>query len=171
MDFKFLKDRYDYELQRKEQLTSALTLPVGVLSGLGGLMAAMVRSFSPKRLWISVPFGIALTSAVLAFFACLVYLALAYHRQKYIYLPLLGELKEFEDRFIDFSRVMAGGLEEVEEVFETNLRTRIIESADRNTDNNDERSRLLHRARLALFLVLICTAAAGVAYVLNYVVG
>jgi hypothetical protein len=29
LDFDFLKDRYDFELQRKEQLTSALALPVG----------------------------------------------------------------------------------------------------------------------------------------------
>ena len=35
-DFDFLKSRYDYELQRKEQLTTALTLPVAVLTGLGG---------------------------------------------------------------------------------------------------------------------------------------
>jgi hypothetical protein len=28
----FLKDRYDFELERKEKLTDALTLPIGVLS-------------------------------------------------------------------------------------------------------------------------------------------
>jgi hypothetical protein len=37
LDFAFLKDRYDFELQRKEQLNTALALPVGVLGGLGGL--------------------------------------------------------------------------------------------------------------------------------------
>ena len=42
-EFDFLKDRYDYELQRREQLTAALTLPVGVLTILGGAMAAMAR--------------------------------------------------------------------------------------------------------------------------------
>ena len=31
-DADFLKDRYDYELQRREQLTTALTLPVGVFT-------------------------------------------------------------------------------------------------------------------------------------------
>ena len=39
--FDFLKDRYDYELQRREQLTAALTLPFGVLTVLGGAMVAM----------------------------------------------------------------------------------------------------------------------------------
>ncbi len=42
----FLKDRYDFELKRKDQLTEALTLPVGVLTVLGGLLGAMAQSFS-----------------------------------------------------------------------------------------------------------------------------
>ena len=48
-DFDSLKSRYDYELQRREQLTAALTLPVGVLTVLGGAMTAMARSFSYHR--------------------------------------------------------------------------------------------------------------------------
>ena len=69
-DFDFLKDRYDYELQRREQLTSAITLPVGVLTVLGGAMAAMARSFSyedtlltwileSSSVWPSSPFSYA----------------------------------------------------------------------------------------------------------------
>jgi hypothetical protein len=46
LDFTFLKDRYDFELQRNEQLTTALALPVGILGGLGGLLALMIRSFA-----------------------------------------------------------------------------------------------------------------------------
>ncbi len=46
LDFAFLKNRYDFELDRKEKLTAALTLPVGVLSVLGGALIAMVRSFT-----------------------------------------------------------------------------------------------------------------------------
>ena len=42
-DFDFLKDRYDYELKRKDQITAALTLPVGILIALGAAMAAMAR--------------------------------------------------------------------------------------------------------------------------------
>ena len=45
-DFDFLKDRYDYELKRKDQITAALTLPVGILITLGTVMVAMAQSFS-----------------------------------------------------------------------------------------------------------------------------
>jgi hypothetical protein len=56
LDFSFLKDRYDFDLQRREQLTTALALPVGVLGGLGGLLAVMVRSFrwqGDATTWVS----------------------------------------------------------------------------------------------------------------------
>ena len=45
-DFDFLKSRYDNELKRKEQITTALTRPVSVLFILGTLMIAMAQSFS-----------------------------------------------------------------------------------------------------------------------------
>ena len=41
-DFNFLKDRYDYELKRKDQITAALTLPVGVLT--------LMRHFSERAM-------------------------------------------------------------------------------------------------------------------------
>jgi hypothetical protein len=94
-DFDFLKDRYDYELQRREQLTDALTLPVGVLTILGGAMAGMARSFSYKDGLLTWAFGILLGSAVIAFFLCMLNLGRAYHRQTYIYLPMLGDLQKF----------------------------------------------------------------------------
>jgi hypothetical protein len=174
MKIEFLKERYDFELKRCDQLTSELPLPVGVLSGLGGLMAAMVRSFPHRTLWLTVPFGAAFALDVVAFFYCLVCLARAYHRQKYIYLPLLSELEEWEKEFrsfLDRDDIVA---EEVvispDESFDIHLRERIIEAADRNSMNNEYRSGLLHRARVGLFAVLICTTAAGVLYVLDQVV-
>ena len=170
MRFEFLKERYDYELNRKEQLTAALTLPVGVLSGLGGLMVAMARSFELKSPWLTVPFGVAFGVDVFAFFFCLVYLARAYHRQKYIYLPLLKDLEGWEEEFREFNRYVEGSGGDVETTFSDHLRERIIDAADRNAANNEYRSALLHRARVALFAVLICTTAAGVVYVVNQMV-
>ncbi|HUE90037.1 MAG TPA: hypothetical protein VMO26_28485 [Vicinamibacterales bacterium] len=60
-DFEFLKNRYDYELQRKEQLTTALTLPVAVLSIFGGAMLAMARSFSYSDTVVTWVFATVLT--------------------------------------------------------------------------------------------------------------
>lgn len=130
MRFDFVKNRYDYELQRKEQLTAALTLPVGVLSGLGGLIALMARS---------------------------------------LYLPLLKELQEWENAYREFLDQVPTADTTLEQSLDEHLLERIITAADRNTQNNDERSRLLYWARIALFWVLFSTALAGIPYVADQV--
>ncbi|OFW47291.1 MAG: hypothetical protein A3J29_08875 [Acidobacteria bacterium RIFCSPLOWO2_12_FULL_67_14b] len=168
-DFDFLRNRYDYELQRKEQLTAALTLPVAVLSALGGAIVAMARSFSYLEPLLTWSFGTILAAEGFAFVACLAYLARAYHRQTYVFLPMLGEIDKSREEFLEFAPAMAGGEAEVIEAFETQMRQRMIEAADRNTQTSDERSGLLHRARLALYAVLVLTAAAGIPYVIDQV--
>jgi len=166
MDFQFAKDRYDYELQRKEQLTAALTLPVGVLSILaGGIGGRMAGSFSYRDPLLSKVFAPVMATDVIAIALCLVYLARAYHRQRYVYLPLLKDLLDWEQEYEEYARCFqADGAQRDDALLE-----RIIEAADRNTVNNDRRSELLYRARSALFAVLCLTAVAGIPYVADQV--
>src|SRR5438045_2565077 len=92
LDFEFLKDRYDFELQRREQLIAALALPVGVLGGLVSLLALMIRTFVFDRSPTTYLFVALIVLAVGSFFGCLIQLARAYHRQTYKFLPLLKTL-------------------------------------------------------------------------------
>ena len=89
-NFDFLKDRYDYELKRKDQITAALTLPVGILIALGAAMAAMARSFSYTDGYLTWCFLLSLGSAAVAFFLCVVNLGRAITIWE---LPLLSELQ------------------------------------------------------------------------------
>jgi hypothetical protein len=164
LDFEFLKDRYDFELQRKEQLTTALSLPVGVLGGLGSLLAVMVRSYSFRNDAASWIFGLTIASAICSFFGCMIQLARAYHRQRYKFLPLLRELDEkLEEWRAFYSDAGYPGAEE--DFFNHELRTHIIEAADRNTENNDARSSLLFWARVWLFWLLGSATIAGIVFV------
>jgi hypothetical protein len=168
LDFKFLKDRYDYELQRKEQLTSALSLPVGLLGGLGSLLAVIVRSFSPARDLVTLLFFLSVIASGVAFFACLVTLARAYHRQTYRYLPLLRSLDDKLGEWRSFYQdVGHDGAEQA--FFEHDLRSHVIDAADRNTQNNDTRSALLYWARVWLFVLLGGVAVVGVLYIAHQV--
>lgn len=112
LDLDFLKDRYDFELDRKDKLTTSLTLPVGILTGLGGLIAIMAQSFT------------------------------------------------YEDELTTAAHE-----------FQARLRRSIIEAADTNTRNNDDRSNYLYLARVALFAVLTLSALAGLPYVFDQVRG
>jgi len=168
MKIDFLKQRYDFELSRREQLTAALALPVGVLGGLGSIIALMARSFVYERAILTEIFVPLLVLDAAAFFACLICLAGAYHRQSHIYLPLLKELQDWEDAFVGvYSYDAAMG--KAEEAFDRHIGERIIEAADQNTRNNDQRSRLLYWSRISLFTVLGFTALTGVPFVVNQV--
>lgn len=169
LDFAFLKDRYDYELQRKEQLTAGLTLPVGVLGALGGLIAAMAQAFNYDQSWLTKIFRGCLVADVLAFFVCLVLLGAAYHRQSYQYLPLLHALDAAKTEFDEYNEWIVANGGEIEGDFDSYLRQRIIEAADGNTEESERRHRYLFRARLALFAVLVLTALAGIPYVIDQI--
>ena len=129
----------------------------------------MTRSFSYTDPLLTIPFAVTVSGAGMAFLVCLVYLGRSYHRQTYVFLPLLGTTDQSREEFLKFAPVMAGGEEEVLDEFEKQMRGRIINAADRNTGTNDERSALLHRARLALFAVLVMATVAGLPYVIDQV--
>jgi hypothetical protein len=167
MTFEFLKERYDFELDRKETLTGALTLPVGVLSVLGGSMAAMGRSFSYTSPLVSTLFLSFLIPAAASFFVCAYHLWRAYLAQTYIYLPLLAELQEWEEEDRHFRAYVEanGGRPVDDESFEWSMRQRIISAADTNTKSNDRRSKWMHWSRIWLFAVFCFTALTGISYV------
>jgi hypothetical protein len=169
LDFQFLKDRYDFEVQRKDKLTDSLNLPVAIVGGLGILLGVMARSFTYTDQVLTWLFLVPLSAALFAFLTCLVHLARAYRRQKHMYLPLLSDLDESQEEFLEFAKVMAGSKTEILDEFEAQVHTRMIDAADRNTRNNDERSSILFMARVSLFAVLALTALTGVSYVADQV--
>lgn len=167
MDFAFLKQRYDFELDRKEKLTTAVAWPVGTLTALGGLMVAMSRTFTWESEWNSVFFAACLFLHASAFMVALVHFAGAYHGQQYEYLPRLGELDTGEAEIRDFYLGGGGTEAEAADEFMSQLRNRIIKAADRNARSNDRRTAFMHRANVALFCVLVFTANAGLSYVVD----
>lgn len=169
LDFAFLTDRYDFELERKEKLTAALALPVGVLAVLGSGGIAMVRSFTYRDPTLNALFLGFLFAGLGAFSLCLWFLAHSYIAQKYVYLPLLAELKRFEDEMMEYASVMAGGESEVRDDYERELRRRIIAAADTNTLANDWRSRWLHWSRITLFVTVVFAYIAGIFYMADQV--
>ena len=151
LNLAFLKERYNFELQRKEQLTASLALPVGVLGGMGSALALMISFVCVARnSALTIFFSSVIVTDIIAFILCMWYLSLAFHRQKYIYLPKLVELETFRTEWREFYEyAKAKGADDDFVVHE--LRKRIIEAADQNTDKNDERAASL--SWLTLFSV------------------
>ena len=165
LGFDFIKDRYDFELERKDKLTDALTLPIGVLTVLGSVLGAMAQSFSYVNPVLTRAFMGFVVADVIAFAVCLVYLACAYHAQAYVYLPSLKDLHQADTDLKEFYESAGLPQEDASGDFARSLEGRMIEAADANTASNDRRSSLLHRSRVALFAVLVFTALAALPFV------
>lgn len=172
MKDEFLKERYNYELQRKEQLTSALTLPVGILTAIVGALAAMARSFTYDIPIVTGLFIFFLGGGLVSAIGCVYRLWRAYHAQTYIYLPLLQQLENWEEDERQWRSYVVGSGGEIppdEDDFETWLRKRIIDAADRNTKSNDQRSKWMHQSRVWLFALFCFAAVASIPYVADQV--
>ena len=107
MDREFLKDRYDSELVRKDKLTDSLNLPIGILTAVGGLLGVMVTGFSYQILWVTRVFVMLVGLDCAAFGVSLVFLAFAFHRQRYGYLQHLGEFRDAQRLLEDYDAVTA----------------------------------------------------------------
>jgi len=169
LDLDFLKSRYDFELQRREQQTASLGLPVAVLGGLGSVIALMARSFTWTEIKLTIAFAPLITMGVVAFVACMVFLSRVYHRQTYVYLPKLADLDVTLKEWRDFYQEAKVEEPADEDFFEHEFRKRIIDATDRNTDTNDERSAMLYWARVWLLTVLCLTTFAGIPFVTDQV--
>lgn len=155
----------DFELERKDRLTEALTLPVGVLTVLGSVLGALAQAFEYDDNLSTQIFVVIGVLEVIAFTTCLCYLVRAYHAQEYVYLPTLRELADSKHELLDFFEMIEGTKEDAFADITRSLEARIIEAADSNTANNDRRSFLLYRGRIALFVVLFLTMLAGITFV------
>ena len=166
----FCRQRYDYEAQRRGELTGAVAMPVGVLSVLGGALFAILKDLhAPLRASELV----LLVSAVLCLLACLVsaaYLARSYFGYTYRYVATPKQVRDHHTG-IKTAYVTAGGAGEHATAFADArileyIQERYAESAHHNTLINDKKSWFLHRANGAMLAALLPAVAAGVAFLI-----
>lgn len=157
MDISFLMGRYDAELKRKDQITSAVNFPVTILTLLGSVVVTMAKGLSLDTPPVST--GYFMSAAAWAGFTAmsLWFLSRAYHGSTYEFLPRLTELEEFrQDGTIspDFDELFRRG---------------IIDAADTNAVTNDVRQAYLDRGNVFLLVAVVLAAMCGGFYVADQV--
>jgi len=170
---RIFQELYEAELERRQQLQSAVPLPTGVLSFLGGLLIVMLREFEwaggPIQ-WVFAPLAI-LSGLMLVVSAS--YLVRSYWKwgQQTHYVAKANELLEWfrELEQYHLEHVADGGSPSkyASDEMERSLRVRFAESASYNAQENDRRSELLYRANGFLVLTLVGTGLAAVPYSLH----
>ncbi len=176
MEIELFEKQYERELNRRHQLTSTLSLPLGVLTILGGALGVMAKEFSYGSQVMSVIFSSTLLLAGLAFAGAVFFIVRSYFYfgHSYSHIPAPGLLKEYHAQLLDFYQYAEeatpahkGAAEKAEEEFAAFLRDSLAEATDINTRNNDLKAGHIHLANLLIVGALISTALCGIPYAID----
>lgn len=170
----FYKDHYKLEVTRRHELTSALAIPLGVLSLLLGALVVVAKEIHvPLDDWKIIQLA-----AIVASFVCLsattYFLFRSYFNYEYGYVPTPLEIKSYRDGLVAY--YVATGLSNdvaiktaEDETFE-HIDSEYATHTHRNTANNDRKSAFLYRANGALILSVVFTVVAGGPYLVRSIV-
>jgi uncharacterized membrane protein YeaQ/YmgE (transglycosylase-associated protein family) len=165
------KELYEFELSRKGDLTSALSLPTGVVSVVIGALVFMARELHPPFGWLEqIQLGLIGIAAAACVFV-IGNLCNSLYNFAYGYLPTPGHLKDYRDQLSAFhvgqgrSPIDAAAQAEIETL--EYIDEQYVVNADRNLANNDVKSAALHNAHTSLIVSIVFTMLAGGFFVAN----
>ncbi len=171
MDRDFIRKQYDHELDRQDKIVGGLSLPVGVLTALGGFIGAMLRGFSEQFTNLTYTFYALIAIDCAVFAAALYFIRRAYFGQTYEYLPRLGELDEHYKALIAYHVQLGQNQKAAEDLaktdFEEYLTGKIVKAGQRNALSNDDKSAFRYYANWSVVGALVLTLLAGIPYVMD----
>lgn len=174
MDIDFLKEIYKNELDRSVQFRTAVTMPLGLLTVLGGLLGTMVMGFSyvpgaPTTIFVClIAVDVALFTMVAWYLIKAIY-GNSVGGFSYSHLPTAGQLlsywKGLEDYYHGATQDQIDATNEIKYDFDEFLVSRLVEAADYNSEVNALKSQSRHGAIRYLIVLLLATAATGAVYI------
>jgi hypothetical protein len=162
MDLELAKTLYFRELDRRAELDGAPTLRVAVLALLGGVYSYYIQHFQANAGWMSLLFVAGAGGALLFSVLAVAWIIRSYVGYAWAYLPFAQQLEAHFEELAEYHAQFGAEARTAEEMFETQLRQRLIEAATRNASNNNRRSELMVRASFFLSVAVVFSLISGV---------
>ncbi|MCH8296048.1 hypothetical protein IH992_33635, partial [Candidatus Poribacteria bacterium] len=166
-----LREKYKFEFEHKQQLTTSLTFPVGVLVVLGGLLGTIAKQFSYESVYLTYVLFFLLGFAVIAFLMAIYFIVRSYHGYAYSYVPTPSEMREHYDALVRYYQEVEGDdqipeviTKRTEEDFDDFLRRKYVHAIEVNIWENELKMRYLYYARSSLIAVLVLTLLCSIPY-------
>ncbi len=169
MKAEILREHYFFELNRKQQLESALALPVAAIAALIGVLALYIKTIlgilgtTSIDLHLLIPSGL----GALLFVTGLVFTILAFYGYKYSEVDAHSVAGHY-DELMQYGASIKEAPAETEAAFEIELRGRYGEAVEQNRIQNQRRLWYLHWAKAALAAATIFLFYAAVPYFLQH---
>jgi hypothetical protein len=171
LDRDFIRKQYDHELDRQDKIVAGLSLPIAVLTALGGFIGAMLRGFSEQFMNLTYTFYALIAIDCAVFAAALYFIRRAFFGQTYEYLPRLGELEAHYKALIAYHVQLGQTQTAAEDLAKTDfqeyLTGKIIQAGQQNALSNDDKSAFRYYANWSVVSALVVTFLAGIPYVMD----
>jgi hypothetical protein len=160
----FLKEHYFFEINRRHQLTSALSIPIGIVALLGGVLAYFLQNIKPSLSWPHIAMIVLLVFALYFVGRTAYFLIRSYHNYTYGYVATPKQFLEYHQQLVEYYRAIGSDPVEADNELEKQINEQYAQYATQNTQNNDSKSEYLHRANSSLIYSLILVLACALPY-------
>ena len=169
----FYKEFYSKEIDDRDHLNDAVSLPISIISALLAGIFYLVINFNFHGLYLCVVVFI-----ILLFFSCmLTFLAIYYlirsytsFKGKYVYkgLPYSIELNEYNSKLVDAAVKAGHAANTGENAFDTYLKDKYVAFVDHNARINDTRRALFVTSKKMLVFAVFSISLSFIPYIVNY---
>src|ERR1035437_470985 len=167
LGYSLLKDLYDAEWQRRDQLGAALGIPLAVLTVVASVIAFAVQRADFRRPYVGLLALLLAGVAGFCFARAVRLLVRSFHGHLYRGIPYPAEITKYEDELYRRHRA-AGNADTFAEVdFHELLRDRYGDAADRNARINALRGELLFQANGWMLWAFAIAILAGLTTVID----
>ncbi len=165
------KEHYFFELDRKHKLTTACSVPLGLLAISGGAAAFYLKGVTDSGTHLSPVAAVLLLHALIAAIICAIpgiwFLVRAYHGHTYKYLPTPTDVNTYHKGLVKFHQESGGTGSEADEELSEFLLNEYAKCAHNNTLINDARSAYLHSANGLIIAVGVIALVSAFPYFLG----
>jgi hypothetical protein len=152
---------YDAEWARRDGIQSAASVPIGVLTLIGGAMSVLVKNIDGAAPILERMFWIALAAAAVAFARASYFLVRCFVGPEYERIPLPSALRAYHRGLQAHYRALGRPIQARED-FESFLTEHYIQAGDQNAVNNVNRGEYLYKANRSLVATLLATVLCAV---------
>lgn len=172
-----LKEMYYFEVERKNKLSTSLSIPIGILTFIFGIITFFLRNISCLGYngWVIIFFCIFFILTIISLVCAIVFLIRSFYKYKYKYLPMpsdiendIKNIKEYYKNpyFKDYKK------EDIEKLIEIDffsLFPRYYKQCiKQNINNNDRKSLYLHKTSTAIILIIIFLFLSSIPFNVRY---
>ena len=167
----FYKDHYFYEAEKAHKLTGSLTLPIGILTIIGGALTATIEPIGAHVGFMEVTRLLFQAIAWISILAAGYFVVRSRFRYVYDYIPTPQQVSDYRDYLISSSDSTGAVASKVDDKLERWINSSYAQCAHTNTLNNDKKSTYLHSANVFIIFALIFTILSAGPYLRGLYLG